>query len=74
MFFGTAWVTLFKKMRPLSNKGVLFFLLPLAPGPKVDEGEEGFLRMELLLPTFLPLPGCGTYSLQQRMIFSKRKT
>ena len=69
-------MTLLRKIRPLRSSGVFFFLFDgPAPGrPIVLDGEEGFFRIELLFPTFFPLPGWGMYSLQQRMIFSNKKT
>ena len=69
-------MTLLRKMRPLSRSGVVFFLFdgPAPERPMGVDGEDGFLRIELLFPTFLPLPGCGMYSLQHKMIFSNKKT
>ncbi len=68
-------MTLFKNIRPLRRSGVLFLFDGPAPAtPRGVDGEDGFLRIELLFPTFLPFPGCGVYSLQHRMIFSNRNT
>jgi len=65
-------VTLFKKILPLSRSGVFFFLeSPLPPGRGVG-GTDCFFKIELFLATFLL--ETGTASLQQRMIFSNRKT
>lgn len=74
IFLGRALVTLFRKMRPFSNSGVFFFLAEGAPGVLRGEGTPGFFKIELLLLTFLLLGPVGVYSLQQRIIFSKRKT
>lgn len=71
---GTALVTLFKKIRPFKRRGVFLFLLPDWPKGMFNGGGAGFLRIELLLLTFFALGPVGVYSLQQRMIFSKRKT
>jgi hypothetical protein len=61
-----------KKIRPFSKRGVVFFA-EAEVGAKVAGPLAGFLRIELLFETFLPLAG-GIDSLQQRMIFSNRKT
>src|ERR1700733_5193775 len=68
---GTACVTLFKKMRPFSNKGVLFFFCcPGPPGNDKGAGTDCFFKSELLLPPFCLLFGGGcNASLQQSMIF-----
>jgi hypothetical protein len=68
-------VTLFKKIRPFRNSGVFFFFVcPDPPGNDKGLGTDCFLSRELLFPTFLPFGGTGNASLQQRMIFSNRKT
>lgn len=70
---GTAWVTLFKNMRPFRRSGVSFFLFG-TPGTDATEGVGCFFRIELFLPPLLPLGGGCSASLQHRMIFSNRKT
>jgi hypothetical protein len=72
---GTACVTFPRKIRPFKRSGVLFFSgAPTPPGSDNVLGADGFFSIELLLLTFLPLGGAFRASLQQRMIFSKRKT
>lgn len=72
MTLGTALVTLFKNILPFKRRGVFFFRG--APGRCRGAGMPCFLRIELVLPTFLPFPAVGVNSLQHKIIFSKRKT
>lgn len=51
---GSTFVTLFRKMRPLSRSGVFRFFEAAAPGSGEMGDTGGFLRIELLLPTFRP--------------------
>lgn len=72
---GIAWVTLFKKMRPFSRRGVSLRLFGEVMGGGAGTCKPFcFLRIELFFPPRLLFWGGGTASLQQSMIFSKRNT
>lgn len=77
---GTACVTLPKKIRPFKRRGVLRRELGVAAAATAAALRgvgvlACFFRRELFLPIFLfPICWPGGASLQQRMIFSKRKT